>query len=176
MPLIEYFVINTVRLETKENDPEQLAWLEKALAASRARWRIVFGHHPLYSTGAKHGSNIDVRRRVEPVLLGAGGEPRVDVVLAGHDHIYQRWHPQKGIAFFVCGSSGKLRRGDARPSAQVAAVEDQLRSFMLWEATPEELRFRAINERGEAYDCGTLRRTGEVEASACPADLGAGRP
>ena len=176
-PLVEFFVLNTVRLEKKQGDPEQLAWLEQALAAGRARWRFVYGHHPLYSTGERHGSNVEVRRHVEPVLLGGGGKPRADVVLAGHDHIYERLAPQRGIAYFVCGSSGKLRRGNARPSsALVAAVEDQLRSFMLWEATPEELRFRAINERGAAYDCGTLRRTGEVEAAACPADLGAGRP
>jgi len=174
-PLVEFFVLNTVRLEKKQGDPEQLAWLEQSLAASRARWRIVYGHHPLYSTGDRHGSNLEVRRHVEPVLLGAQtgvglhaeGRPRVNVVLAGHDHIYQRWLPQYGIVYFVCGSSGKLRRGNARPDALVAAAEDQLRSFMLWEATPEELRFRAINERGAAYDCGIIRSVGEVEQAAC---------
>jgi 3',5'-cyclic AMP phosphodiesterase CpdA len=168
-PLVEFFVLNTVRLEKDKKDPEQLAWLERALASSRARWRIVYGHHPLYSTGARHGSNVAVRQRVEPVLLSPGGEPRVLVVFAGHDHIYQRWHPQRGIAYFVCGSSGKLRRGNARPSAQVAKVEDQLRSFMLWEATLEELRFRAINEHGEAFDCGRIHPSGAVKAVACTA-------
>jgi len=47
-PLVEFFVINTVRLEKDKKDPEQLAWLERALAQSKARWRIVYGHHPLY--------------------------------------------------------------------------------------------------------------------------------
>lgn len=171
-PLVEFIVLNTVRLEKRQGDPEQLAWLEQALTASRARWRILYGHHPLYSTGERHGSNVEVRRHVEPLLLGPSGEPRVDVVLGGHDHIYQRLHPQRGIAYFVCGSSGKLRRGNARAGALVAAAEDQLRSFMLWEATPEELRFRAINERGQAYDCGSIPAAGRVEAVACNA-LGA---
>ena len=168
-PLVEFFVLNTVRLDARNSDPEQLAWLEQALAASRARWRIVYGHHPLFSTGARHGSDLEVRRKIEPLLLGPDGKPRVQVVLAGHDHIYERLSPQRGIVYFVCGSSGKLRKGDARPSALVAAAEDKLRSFMLWETTPEALRFRAINERGEAYDCGTIRPAGEVEASACAA-------
>jgi hypothetical protein len=92
----------------------------------------------------------------------------VHVVLAGHDHIYQRFHPQNGIVYFVCGSSGKLRRGNARPDALVAAVEDQRRVFMLWEATAEELRFRAINEQGQAFDCGTITSQGQLPAEACP--------
>lgn len=168
-PLVEFFVLNTVRLEGFRDDPEQLAWLDAALAASRARWRILYGHHPLYSTGARHGSDAVLRQRVEPLLAGPDGELRVQVVLAGHDHIYQRLVPQRGIVYFVCGSSGKLRRGNARPSALVAAAEDQLRSFMLWEATLEELRFRAINEHGQAYDCGRIRPAGPVEAVACGA-------
>lgn len=183
--LVEFFVINTIRLEKDKEDPEQLAWLEEALANSRARWRIVYGHHPLYSAAKRHGSDVALRQKLEPILLGAeqsrspaaeaaglnekeeGGAPGVHVVLAGHDHLYQRFHPRKGIAYFVCGSSGKLRRGDARESAWVAAVEDELRAFMLWEATPEELRYRAINERGEAFDCGRLEAAGELEPVAC---------
>jgi hypothetical protein len=168
-PLVEFFVINTVRLEKDKKDPEQLAWLDKALAASRARWRVVYGHHPLYSTGKHHGPDVRMRAKLEPLFFDAAGRPRVHVVLAGHDHIYQRFVPQKGIVYLVCGSSGKLRRGNARPSALVAAVEDRRRAFMLWEATPDELRFRAINEQGQAFDCGALREA-EVVAAACPAD------
>lgn len=172
-PLVEFFVINTVRMEKDKQDPEQLAWLERALAASRARWRIVYGHHPLYSTGRRHSSDLRLRGKLLPLLVGSGAaSPRVHVVLAGHDHIYERFHPQQGIAYFVCGSSGKLRRGNARPSPLVAAVEDRQRVFMLWEATPEELRFRAINEQGEAFDCGRIMPGGRVEGAGCAALLG----
>ena len=162
-PLVEFFVLNTMRLEKDKQDPEQLAWLEQALSRSRARWRIVYGHHPLYSTGKHHGGDARLRKKLESLLTGEG----VQVVLAGHDHIYQRFHPQGGIVYFVCGSSGKLRRGNAGPSPLVAAVEDQQRVFMLWEATVEELRFRAINEQGQAFDCGVIRRTGTVREIAC---------
>ena len=76
-PLIEFFVTNTMRLEKDKRDPEQLAWLEKALAESpsptlgvnRARWRIVYGHHPLYSTGKRHGADEKLREKIEPLLL-----------------------------------------------------------------------------------------------------------
>jgi len=185
VPLVEFFVINTVRLEKDKKDPEQLAWLERALAQSKARWRIVYGHHPLYSTGKRHGPDAKLRAKLEPLFVRRGdhspeagasglggeekGEARVHVVFAGHDHIYQRFQPQKGIAYFVCGSSGKLRRGNAEPSALVAAVNDQTYSFMLWEATPTELRFRALNEQGQAFDCGVLNHGGQVEHTPCGA-------
>jgi hypothetical protein len=168
-PLVEFFVLNTVRLEKDKKDPEQLEWLERALAASRARWRIVYGHHPLHSTGKRHGADERLRAKLEPLFF-ASNQPRVHVVLAGHDHIYQRFHPQRGTAYFVCGSSGKLRVLNARPEASVAAVNDRERAFMLWEATPEELRFRAINEHGVAFDCGTIRRGQPLQAVDCAAD------
>ena len=168
-PLVEFFVLNTLRLEKNKQDPEQLAWLEQALSRSRARWRIVYGHHPLYSTGKRHGGDAGLRQKLESLLTGEG----VQVVLAGHDHIYQRFHPQGGVVYFVCGSSGKLRRGNARPGPLVAAVEDRKRVFMLWDATAEELRFRAINEQGQAFDCGVIRRTGTVREIACASLEGA---
>ncbi|MFQ5696203.1 MAG: metallophosphoesterase, partial [Terriglobia bacterium] len=208
-PLVEFFVLNTNRIEKDKRDPEQLAWLEQALAASRARWRIVYGHHPLYASARAHGGDVRLREKLLPLLLApssppslspvapatgsgssnppeagalrprsghasglgveSGGKPRVHVVLAGHDHIYQRFKPQNGIIYFVCGSSGKLRRGNARPGSQVAAANDRERAFMLWEATASELRFRAINERGQAFDCGMIRPNGAAETVACSA-------
>ncbi|MCI0403499.1 MAG: metallophosphoesterase [Acidobacteria bacterium] len=179
-PLVEFFVINTVRLEKDKEDPLQLEWLERALGGSRARWRIVYGHHPLYSTGKRHGADPKLRAKLEPIFLkapeagasGLGverGVRPVDVVLAGHDHIFQRFLPQRGIAYFVCGSSGKLRRGNAEPDASVAAVNDREHVFMLWEATPDELRFRAINEHGVAFDCGILRSGQALQAVDCAA-------
>ncbi len=162
-PLVEFFVLNTTRLEKNKQDPEQLAWLEQALSRSRARWRIVYGHHPLYSTGKRHGGDAGLRKKLESLLTDEG----VQVVLAGHDHIYQRFHPQGGIVYFVCGSSGKLRRGNAGPSPLVAAVEDRQRVFMLWEATVKELRFRAINEQGQAFDCGAVGSNLRVEQIPC---------
>lgn len=166
--LVEFFVINTMRLEMGKQDSEQLSWLGRALAASGARWRIVYGHQPLYSTGATHGGDVGLRRTLEPLLKGTrDSPPRVQVALAGHDHLYQRFRPIDGITYIVCGSSGQLRRGNARPSPLVAAVEDQRRVFMLWEATPFELRFRAINDRGKAFDCGVIRREAPAQTVAC---------
>jgi hypothetical protein len=177
-PLVEFFVLNTNRLADGMHDAEQLAWLRSKLSASHARWRVVYGHHPMYSTGRRHGSEMSVRAQVEPLLVwpvsaapDTANEvgPQVHAYLAGHDHFYQRFRPQKGVSHFVCGSSGQLRRGNARPDSEVEAVEDQQRAFMLWEASAATLRFLAINEQGRAFDCGEISLTGSTTSVPCAA-------
>ncbi len=170
-PLIEFFVLNSIRLEKDKRDPEQLAWLEQALAASHARWRIAYFHHPLYSTGKHHGPDAKLRAKLEPLF-----RDRVQVVFSGHDHIYQRLHPQQGILYFVVGSSGQLRRGNARRSPLVAAVNDQTRAFLLVEARPEALSFYAVDDAGQAFDCAALAPGATVSPLTCPAGASAEGP
>lgn len=178
-PLVEFFVLNTNRL--KDGDPEQIAWLEQALQQTTAPWRIVFGHHPPFSTGKGwgHGPNRDLQERLHPLFAGLNGKqaeghseesdraPRVHVVLSGHDHIYERFHPRDGVVYIICGSSGKLDRHSAERDPQVAAAQDESRSFMLWEANSDELLFWAINQNGVAFDCGTIDSSGAVEMNDC---------
>ena len=97
-------------LDSNYMDKEQLAWLEKELAASQSDWKIMFFHHPLYSSGATHGSTLPLREQIEPLFVKYG----VDVVFSGHDHFYERIKPQKGIYYFVSGGAGKLTSGDIR--------------------------------------------------------------
>ena len=162
-PLIEFFVLNSIRWEKDKRDPEQLAWLEQALAASRARWRIAYFHHPLYSTGKHHGPDAKLRAKLEPLF-----RDRIQVVFSGHDHIYQRFHPQQGILYFVVGSSGQLRRGNSRRSPLVAAVNDRTRTFLLVEARSEVLSFYAVDDAGQTFDCVALAPGGSVLPLACP--------
>lgn len=81
---------------TRPDDPEQLDWLERTLASTDATWRIVALHHPPYSSGW-HGSATDVREAFQPIFERYG----VQLVLAGHDHDYQRSVPINGITY-VC--------------------------------------------------------------------------
>jgi hypothetical protein len=78
------------------------------------------------------------------------------VVFSGHDHIYERLKPQKGITYFVAGASGKLRKG-IRSSDQTAASFDQDQSFVLVEVAGNELTFRAISRTGKVIDSGVIR-------------------
>ena len=67
----------------------------------------------------------------------------------GHDHIYERIKPQKGITYFVNGSSGELRKGDVRPSAMTAAYFDQDQAFSLVEIAGDDMFFQARSRTGE---------------------------
>ena len=94
-------------LDTNLMDRAQLAWAEDALARADEPWKIVYFHHPLYSDGDRHGSNVELRVILEPLLV----RHDVNVVFSGHEHIYERTTPQKGITYFIQGSSGQLRKG-----------------------------------------------------------------
>ena len=88
--------------------PNSSQWLEKELKASGSDWKIPFFHHPLYSSGEKHGADAALREQLEPLFVKYG----VDVVFTGHEHFYERIKPQKGITYFVNGSAAKLRKGN----------------------------------------------------------------
>ena len=126
----------------------------RTTSVSREAWKIAVFHHPLYSNAGRHGSSVDLRTVLEPVLQAHG----VKVVFSGHDHIYERLIPQQGIHYFVVGSSGQLRRGDLRRSASTAAGNDQDQAFMLVEIDQNELFFETITRTGTTIDSGRILR------------------
>jgi len=151
------FVRGPVRFfvfDTNVMDRKQLAWIEAALQTSIEPWKIAVFHHPLYSDGDRHGSNIQMRVALEPLLIKYG----VDVALTGHEHIYERIAPQKGITHFIVGSSGQLRKGGLTPSAMTAAGYDQDQVFMIASIVGDEMVFQAVSRTGAIVDAGAVRR------------------
>ena len=144
---VEFFA-----LDSNYMDPEQLSWIEKALTDSDARWKICFFHHPLYSDGKAHGPDLDLRKQLEPIFVAHG----VNVVLAGHEHCYERIQPQKGIYYFVLGCSGQLRYHNLKRSTEMVKGFDTDRVFGLMEIAGEELHFQTISRTGETVDTGVL--------------------
>jgi hypothetical protein len=146
--------VRFVVLDTNVLDPKQLSWAESTLRDAREPWKIAYFHHPLYSNGGRHGSNVELRVLLEPILVRYG----VSVVFTGHEHIYERLKPQKGITHFVEGSGGKLRKGDLQRAETTAAGYDQDRTFMLVEITGERMSFRTISRTGATVDSGVIGR------------------
>ncbi|HVF89656.1 MAG TPA: metallophosphoesterase [Blastocatellia bacterium] len=96
---VQFFAI-----DTNEMSEAQLLWLDAAISESRARWKVVYGHHPIYSAGA-HGENPVLIARLLPLL-----KERVDVYIAGHDHDMQHLKPEGGVHFFIAGGGGQITR------------------------------------------------------------------
>jgi predicted phosphodiesterase len=141
-------------LDSNYMSKEQLDWLEKELAASGSDWKIVFFHHPLYSSGDTHGSDETLREQLEPLFLKHG----VDVVFTGHEHFYERLKPQKGIAYFITGSAAKLRKGNLNQTGLTAKGFDQGYSFMVIEIAGDQMHFQTIDEDGKTIDSGAVKR------------------
>jgi 3',5'-cyclic AMP phosphodiesterase CpdA len=118
---VEFFVLDSTYMQ-----PVQIEWLKDALTKSSAKWKIAYFHHPLYSSGEKHGSEEDLRQILEPLFV----QHKVDVVFAGHEHFYERIKPQKGF--------------------------DTDNSFMLVEITRDEMRFDTISRKGQIVDAGAI--------------------
>lgn len=147
--------IHFFALDSNYLDPEQLAWIERELAtAGQTDWKICYFHHPLYSSAAFHGSSTELRVVLEPLFLKYG----VQVVFAGHEHVYERVKPQKGIYYFTEGASGSLRAGNLRKTDLTAVGYDKDRSFLLVEISGDDLYFQAISRTGVTVDSGTIRR------------------
>ena len=141
-------------LDTEDLDNPQLEWLDRELGRSGSDWKIVVCHRPLYTAGRYADPARRFRRLLEPILV----RHKVQVVFAGHEHFYERTHPQKGVVHFISGGAGSLRRGDLRPLKQTAAGFDDDYHFMLVEIAGDELHFQAISRTGETVDAGTIRR------------------
>lgn len=155
-------------LDTNDMNPRQLAWLEKELQNAGSDWIICHFHHTLYSSAAAHGSATELRGVLEPFFVKYG----VQVVFAGHDHVYERVKPQKGIHYFTAGASGLLRKGDLRKTALTEVGYDQDRSFMLVEIAGDELHYQTISRTGRTVDSGVIRRVQRVGGVASwPAEV-----
>ena len=145
-------------LDSNYMDDRQLQWFEKELAASGSDWKIAYFHHPLYSSGQTHGSDLDLRRALEPLFI----QYNVSVVFQGHDHVYERLKPQNGIQYWVIGSGGRFRAGDLQKnSALTAKGYDADNAFLLAEISGDTMTFNAVSRTGQRVDSGvvTCRKT-----------------
>lgn len=148
---MEVFVLDTsIPLVTGEGGREQIAWLDEALAASTAPWKVGLLHHPPYSSG-QHGSSLRVRDAVQPLFARHG----VQVAFTGHDHHYERTTPQDGVVWIVSGAGCKLSR--VGRSDFTAHAESTLQ-FMLVDIDGETMDLRSITTDGTVIDQVILER------------------
>lgn len=147
--------VHLFALDSDPNEPDgttktskQAAWLKRHLAASKARWNIVYFHHAPYSSGA-HGSTQGMQWPFQ--RWGA------TAVLAGHDHLYERI-VKNGFPYFVNGVGGRslynfkgtpLNGSQARYSSDYGA--------MLVAASETSITFEFYNRASTLLDTCTIR-------------------
>jgi hypothetical protein len=147
---VEFFVLDSTYMT-----PQQVDWLKGELEKSDKKWKIPYFHHPIYSSGERHGSELDLQALVEPLFVQNG----VDVVFAGHEHFYERLKPQKGITYVTQGGGAKLREGNIRTSSPMTAKGfDTDNSFTLVEILKDQMFFETISRRGQVVDSGVIMR------------------
>jgi len=83
-----------------DRESPQWRWLRADLAAHPARCTLAYWHHARFSSGL-HGSTASMAE-----LWSLLAQAHADVVLAGHDHHYERFAPRSGIRSFVVGTGG----------------------------------------------------------------------
>ncbi|MGD9722350.1 MAG: fibronectin type III domain-containing protein [Pirellulales bacterium] len=168
---IDYQGTRIISLNSNEQQPEQVAWLEAALADNPNTWTIVTFHHPVYST-SRGRDNPEIRKLWKPLF----DKHRVDLVLQGHDHAYARFSqqltenvpsganvrsPEGGTVYVVSVSGPKMYELERRPDMRRAAENTQL--YQIISVEGDALRYEARTATGELYDAFRLnKRPGQI--------------
>ena len=154
MPALYYtFVAGPVQffaIDTEEISGAELAWLREGLENSTSRWKVVYGHHPIYSAG-HHGNTPVLVEKLLPVL-----RRRADVYLCGHDHDLQHLKEEDGVHFFVAGGGGaKTRAPHSDPRSLFAQAAH---GFAVLDANDASLTVRFIGEDSKELYTSTIRK------------------
>lgn len=133
-------------------DDQQTRWLRRVLERSQSpgTWTIAAMHRPPYSAG-QHGSEQSVQQRWAPLFA----EHDVDLVLAGHDHDYQRSEPIDGVTYVVSGGGAKLRPTGREDFTAVSTSTLHFVDLLVYE---NRIVGRAIDVDGSLVDRFTLVR------------------
>ena len=147
--------VRFIALESTYPTLKQIVWLEKQLKESNEDWKIVYFHHSLYCSAGRHGSDVQLRDKLEPLFVAYN----VSVVFTGHDHVYERTKAQKDIVYFVAGSGGKVAPGDLTRNSPITAKGfDAEQAFLIAEISQDEMAFNAVSRTGKVIDSGKLTR------------------
>jgi tartrate-resistant acid phosphatase type 5 len=119
----------------------QVRWLDRELGRSTARWKVVYGHHPIYSN-AGHGNTPEYDKMLLPILRN-----RANIYLAGHEHTMQHLSPEDGVHFIVNGAGGQgIRPAKSGPRTQYAG---SFYGFTVLDAGPGGLKVSFVDAQGK---------------------------
>lgn len=145
--LVQFFALDTNR---NADWDQQLEWLDEQLSHSSAPWKIVFGHHNIYSSGV-YGVNQRLVSQLTPLFK----HHKVQLYINGHEHHYERTQPINGTTYLTCGAGAKLR--PVGQSDWTAYATSQL-SFASYDVYADQIAVRGINKDGKIIDRALIPR------------------
>jgi hypothetical protein len=132
--------------DDRGSDPErQKDFLEQDLAASRKRWKVAFLHRSPYGS-SRHGGDGRVREDLEPLFV----KHEVDLVFSGHDHVYERTVPIRGVTYVVSGGGG--RRLYPAGNGEFTASSVSAHHAVLVHVSGRRLLLEAVEVGGKVVD------------------------
>lgn len=143
---VQFFALDT---NSNADWKNQLSWLEKELSLSNASWKVVFGHHPIYSSG-QYGSNPDFIKTFTPVFQKYG----VQLYINGHEHSYERTRAIDGTTYLICGA-GAGNRPVGRSEWTEYSTSDL--SFASYEVYKDRIEISAIATDNRIFDKGIIQ-------------------
>jgi tartrate-resistant acid phosphatase type 5 len=130
-----------------QDTAKQMRWIDSCLTNSKSRWKIVVGHHPVYSSGSAHGKETgDMEARFAKFFDVKG----VDAYFCGHDHDFEYLKAQGShVNYFVCGTVEVRPMGEPLPQTVFAKSIPGFTKVLL---TPEKMKVTMIDTAGaEVY-------------------------
>jgi hypothetical protein len=141
---VQFFAIDTTEISEAE-----VIWLDKAIKASTARWKVVYGHHPIFAPekNAKNGAYMKyMQARLWPILRG-----RVDAYLCGHQHAMAHMDPREGVHFFMSGGGGAPLSKVSKKSPGAIFAESTF-GFLTLEADAATMKIAIFDTDGKPFD------------------------
>jgi tartrate-resistant acid phosphatase type 5 len=153
-PLIsDYYKRGDIYPDLHQQDTaRQLVWLDSVLVNAKEKWKIVVGHHPIYSVG-DHGSEPDMKRLVEGKLE----KHLVDAYFAGHDHSLQSLQAQ-GSSLYHLISGGGAEHTPVTQGTSIARFAKETTGFLVVAQTKDTMKVFFIDSAGKVIYSETILR------------------
>ena len=172
-PHVDLFVIDTSPLVHQYRDkvhsaiaenvasqdvPAQLRWLDEQLGQSAAAWKLVIGHHTIYSGGSGHGDTPETKELIEPLLR----KHHVQAYINGHDHDLQHLR-RGGVDYVCCGAGSEVRPVGAIEGTRFCAARS---GFAAVRSSPDALTLEFRDFTGARIYRSTIPRDGTAVGKA----------
>lgn len=126
---------------SQQDTARQKRWLDSVLSNSTATWKIVIGHHPMYTGGKRKGKTEDMIRSFKNVFDKHG----VHAYFAGHEHDLQHHYNGSGTHYFVSGAGSEVRPTGMLPNSRFARSVQGFASVVL---SPSDMVIQFIDYTG----------------------------